>query len=268
MDRKAAAEAMNGRITTHVHFGNLETRNVQDGIVFRGVASSVGSPYEMGGYKESVRAGAFKNSLEANPDVVFVLNHGDSGHGMPLSRTSNGTLVLAEEKVGLVYTATCDPEDPDAKMAARKVDQGLLNQNSFAFRVVRQQWDGDYENRELLEVNLHRGDVSIVNNGANPDTPVSVSVRALSEALYEVRAGKTLSDTTMKTLTQVLGFVSAADDGVDQAQIALANLMGVPNPDDDSQWQQNAAEIVEEVRSFDLDLFRARAYALRARALQ
>ena len=44
---------------------------------------------------------------------------------------------------------------------------------SFAFRVVRQVWDEKYENREIEAVNLHRGDVSVVNMGANPTTSIT-----------------------------------------------------------------------------------------------
>jgi phage head maturation protease len=64
---------------------------------------------------------------------------------------------------------------------------------SFAFRVTRQQWSPDYDQRDILEVDLHRGDVSVVNFGANPATSVG-AVRAAdfdrleeadAKALYE-----------------------------------------------------------------------------------
>ena len=55
---------------------------------------------------------------------------------------------------------------------------------SFAFRVVRQTWDENYENREITEININRGDVSIVNQGANPATSFSMrDARTFLEAM-------------------------------------------------------------------------------------
>jgi len=54
-----------------------------------------------------------------------------------------------------------------------------MDQCSFAFMVVRQKWGWtedtglDQDQREIQEVNLNRGDVSIVTQGANPFTPVT-----------------------------------------------------------------------------------------------
>ena len=59
---------------------------------------------------------------------------------------------------------------------------------SFAFRVKAQEWeatadfpDDDMALRTITEVSLHKGDVSVVNFGANPTT--SASVRSVEEAL-------------------------------------------------------------------------------------
>jgi hypothetical protein len=51
----------------------------------------------------------------------------------------------------------------------------------------------------------------------------------------ELREGKALSASTMDTLSQVLELIASADDAVDQAQPLLADLMGVPNPDDPAE---------------------------------
>ena len=122
---------------------------------------------------------------------------------------------------------------------------------SFGFRVVRQEWSPDWSQRDLVEVNLDRGDVSAVNFGANPDTMVGVQ-RAFRSArpaelhrmAVELRAGATLSAATMATLSQVLDLIATADDAVDAAQPLLADLMGVPNPDDDPAAELDAARAV------------------------
>jgi DnaJ-class molecular chaperone len=48
---------------------------------------------------------------------------------------------------------------------------------SFAFRVLRQEWNEDYTRRWINEVSLDKGDVSLVNYGANPTTGGTVSIR-------------------------------------------------------------------------------------------
>jgi hypothetical protein len=48
--------------------------------------------------------------------------------------------------------------------------RGDVDEMSFAFRVNEQEWSPDYSERTITEVNLHRGDVSIVTFGANPHT--------------------------------------------------------------------------------------------------
>jgi hypothetical protein len=54
-----------------------------------------------------------------------------------------------------------------------------LDECSFAFRVTRQTWNEDYTERRIVELNLHHGDVSLVNFGASPHTAGSVAMRAL-----------------------------------------------------------------------------------------
>jgi hypothetical protein len=57
------------------------------------------------------------------------------------------------------------------------MDRGDLDEMSFAFRVTRQEWSPDYSQRDITEVNLNKGDVSIVNYGANPHTAGLTSLR-------------------------------------------------------------------------------------------
>jgi HK97 family phage prohead protease len=97
-----------------------------------------------------IARGAFTKTLSENPDVQLLINHG----GLPLARTTNGTLTLREDQSGLYFEAQMDAEDSDAAKIARKIEAGLMDQCSFAFRVTRQTWDEDYENRSIDEVSL------------------------------------------------------------------------------------------------------------------
>ena len=52
------------------------------------------------------------------------------------------------------------------------MERGDLDEMSFAFRVIRQEWDADYLERRITEVQLF--DVSLVTYPANPATVAQV----------------------------------------------------------------------------------------------
>ena len=45
-----------------------------------------------------------------------------------------------------------------------------MNEMSFAFRVLKQVWSENDTQRRITEISLDKGDVSLVNFGANPAT--------------------------------------------------------------------------------------------------
>lgn len=182
----------------------LEVRSSTDGdtqtLSFDGYASTTDTPYELYGgppygWTEIIARGAFRKTLSENPDVELLINHG----GLPLARTKSGTLQLTEDDIGLRAVAQLDPDDPDVQRIAPKMARRDLDEMSFAFWVVRQRWEDENGEeaepmtapvRRILEVKLDRGDVSIVNYGANPTT--FADLRDLDRALAEVRAGRDL----------------------------------------------------------------------------
>jgi phage head maturation protease len=100
-------------------------------------------------------------------------------------------LTLREDDRGLHFSALLDKSDPDAALLLRKVHSGLMDECSFAFRKLDQTWSSDRSEREITEVSLHRGDVSVVNFGANSNTPVSARSRLRDKGnlnLYQARA--------------------------------------------------------------------------------
>jgi hypothetical protein len=127
--------------------------------------------YEVGFFNEMLVPGAFKRTLSEGPDVVLLLGHGDAGSGMPLARTTAGTLSLVEDGVGLFFTANLDPDDPDSQTLVRKLQRGDLDgQASFAFQATNQNWNEDLTRRKVITAGLHKGDVSVVSFGANDKT--------------------------------------------------------------------------------------------------
>lgn len=183
------AERLRNGDTERRSFGltDFETRADGDTLKFSGYASLFGVGYDMyggpekGGWTEYVDKRAFDRTLGAKPDVVLNMNHGDAGTGLPIARTSSKTLELKSDKKGLLASADLDLRDPDVQALQVKVERGDVNQMSFAFRTIRQEWDDEETKRTLLELSLDRGDVSIVTNGANPKT--SVQLRSLDDAV-------------------------------------------------------------------------------------
>lgn len=237
-------------------FGDrVELREAPNGtggsrLLFTGYASVVEAPYDMrdwlGDYTEIVRSGSFDRTLAAKPDVIFCLNHG--WDGAPMARTKAGTLRLAADTVGLHTEADLDGTRADVHQVRSAMEAGELDAMSFAFWVTRQTWSPDYDQRDILEVDLDGGDTSVVTWPASPATTGTTALRKQAarnllrtrvpaligqRAREEQRAGKTLSQGTLDVLQNVLDLISAADDAVDEAQPLLADLMGVPNPDAD-----------------------------------
>lgn len=207
-------------------------------VELQGYASTTEKPYEMfdmfGPYTEVVRSGAFAKTIGEGADVAYLANH----EGLTMARSTNGTLRLSEDTQGLLSVATVNTTRSDVRDLVTAIEDGDVDQMSFAFRVERQAWSPDFDQRDLLELNLNRGDVSAVNFGANPNTNVGLQrafrtrrAADLHRMAVELREGKALSSTTQQTLSHVLDLIASADDAVDEAQPVLAALLGVPNPD-------------------------------------
>ncbi len=144
--------------------GRIEIREDSGTCTLEGYASTFNSPYDMGWYTETVAPGAFRRTLGQKPDVRLLVNHG----GLPIARTSSGNLTLTEDEIGLRVSASLDATDPDVQALIPKMRRGDLDQMSFAFTIVDQEWTNEMEDREIKAVDLTDGDVSVVTYPANP----------------------------------------------------------------------------------------------------
>lgn len=153
-----------------------------------GYASVFDKGYEMyggpdkGGWTEFVDPHAFDETLKRKPDLHLLINH----EGMPLARTKSGTLQLSADGVGLKVSADLSRSDPDVQRLEVKMARGDMDEMSFAFRTVRQEWNDGETERRLLELNLDKGDVSVVNFGANPNT--IAGIRSMQDAIAAITA--------------------------------------------------------------------------------
>jgi hypothetical protein len=156
-----------------------------------GYASVVEKPYEMwdlfGPYEEVIAAGAFDKTLANNPDVAFLVNH----RGVTMARTTNGTLELSADEVGLRSVAYLNPGRSDVQLLMHAVDDGLITEMSFAFTIPDggAWWSDDFATFRITEVDLNRGDTSAVNYGANPATTIAARSREIMRELQWLPPG-------------------------------------------------------------------------------
>ena len=173
-------------------------------LVLRGFVARTGEWYPIGsGIEELLEPNCFRRTLQNQPDVILNLLHGRAGTGLPLARSTAGTLSMREvvsgPQTGLYIEATLDEDDPDSQLLARKLARGDLDgQASFAFTVSKngQSWSDDFRHRRLSEVNLHRGDVSVVDHGANPRTSVGMGGPAPRSAVRTQDMPRLVDQTT------------------------------------------------------------------------
>lgn len=182
--RRAARMAMRGvpeRLGLEFARGNIEMRAKPNGtaagsvFTWEGYATVFDAPFQMWdqdgeSFTELVAPGAATRTLN-NPalDVPFLVGHNSAG--IPMARTKSGTLQLSQDSHGvLTYVPSMDGRREDVRALASAVERGDIDEMSLAFVCTRQAWTPDYEQRTILEMDLHRGDVCAVTHGANPAT--------------------------------------------------------------------------------------------------
>lgn len=178
-------------------------RAVEDGgkQVITGYASMFNKrSQDLGGFIEEILPGAFASSLE-NDDVRGLINHQPE---LILGRNKSGTLRLFEDENGLKYEID-PPNTTYANDLLESLKRGDINQSSFAFEVIEDEWDvrGVLPIRYIRKVKLY--DVSPVTYPAYLDTTVGVrALRKVNECALRGQA--------------------TGNDGEDGANGVLANL--------------------------------------------
>jgi len=165
--------------------GRVEIRETEPGgsggrgIKLNGYASVFGNAFPIGrGQVERIAPGAFKRTLANQPDVSLLIEHS----GLPLARTKGGaapTLRLAEDAHGLAVDADLNARDPRVQELLAVTEHVGGTDMSFGFRTTPagESWNDDFTERTIKECSIHRGDVSIVTQGANPQTGMDIVSR-------------------------------------------------------------------------------------------
>lgn len=171
----------------------LEVRSTDGGAVaISGYATVYNYPYSIaggpdaGGFTETISRGAAAKSAQ-EADVRLLVDH----TGVPLARTKSGTLTLESDDIGLRVSAELDPSNPLAAQVRSAMERGDLDQMSFAFKVLRDEWSADYTKRTISEVKLY--DVSLVTFPANPATVAKLRADDDVETVETARTGRSLA---------------------------------------------------------------------------
>lgn len=156
-----------------------------------------------GFFREQIAPGAFDAAIRED-DVRALFNHDPN---YVLGRTTSGTLTLSQDDDGLRYEA--DPPDTQwARDLMVTVGRGDVNQSSFGFQVVREEWTNPENRAELplrtiLEARLF--DVSPVTYPAYEETSAEArshaeALRSAEQTLAKASADEALAQAAAATL--------------------------------------------------------------------
>lgn len=158
-------------------------------MLLEGYASVVEKKYRMwdifGEYDEVVTQGAFTQTLSKNPDVAYLVNH----RGLSLARTTTGSLELKADGKGLFTRAYLNPKRSDVKDLVAAIEDRDVTEMSFAFRIDDGEWNDDFTEFRINQIDLDRGDVSAVNYGASPHTSVAARQAEVMADIERLPAG-------------------------------------------------------------------------------
>ena len=119
-----------------VQYRTAEMRAATDELVVEGYAAVFNSTTDLGAFQERIAPGAFADVLE--DDVRLLVNH----DGMPLARTTNGTMTLKEDEHGLYYRAQLS-DTQAGRDVYTMIKRGDLSQSSFAFTIKEESIDSE-----------------------------------------------------------------------------------------------------------------------------
>ena len=230
---------------------DVEARQSEDGVMrlsgYAAVFNDASVPLP---FKEKIAPGAFRKTLSEAPDVRLLVNH----EGLPLARTKNGTLVLTEDDRGLRFDANL-ADTQEARDIYTLVQRGDVDQMSFAFRVIRQNWSKDKTERTLTEVSLADGDVSVVTYPAYPTTTVEAREH-LKNAIAAIKEGREVTGESLIVVQAILDKIDESYEYLGEGKSMLEMLLGVepeemPEVEDVIEEDSRAVDVVGDFVEWD-----------------
>jgi HK97 family phage prohead protease len=133
---------------------------------------------DLGGFREKIDPGAFKNVLDRNPSVLADWDHDTR---WILGNTANGTLELRETPQGLHYWCRVAPTSYAADLRVL-MERGDITGASFMFTIERERWeivenaDGTETVTATIEEIGELYDVTVAGRGAYPQADSSLAM--------------------------------------------------------------------------------------------
>lgn len=171
-------KAQDGRIATLVGYAALFNSLSED----------------LGGFRELIRPGAFKESLARGDDVRALVGHDST---MVIGRRSAKTLAISEDDRGLRVEIAV-PDTTVGRDLVVSMKRGDITGQSFGFSTVKDEWsrqskDGDIVyRRELVQVDLF--EVSAVAWPAYTDTSVEARQLGDVKVIFEAARRRLATD--------------------------------------------------------------------------
>lgn len=148
-----------------------------------GYAAVFGAPANLGDFTETVRPGAFADTLAKRSGNVLALF--DHERRSILGRTGAGTLKLHEDGKGLAFDLAL-PDTSLGRDLAVLVERGDVAGCSFGFTCDSDAWEmrGKTLHRELVAVTLH--EITITPSPAYVDTAVAMRSKPKAYQMFFV----------------------------------------------------------------------------------
>jgi hypothetical protein len=234
-----------------------------DTLTISGYAAMFDDVTDLGYFNERIARGAFDGVME--DDVRLLINHA----GVPLARTTNGTLDLEVDDNGLRYTARL-ADTTEGRDLYKLIKRGDISQSSFAFTIEDEEWDRKQNLRTIKRMGSLL-DVSPVTYPAYPTTTVAARMAAaqpdpgdeVAEEIVEA-----IEETPVATAPEPVNLERATFAPVNTRTMNLNELKAlrakhyeehvalVENPEKEGRTmteaeEQRAAWLVGEVESLD-----------------
>ena len=196
----------------------MEVRAAEGERRISGYAATFNDVTDLGYFREQIATGAFEGRTD--DDVRLLINH----TGVPLARTTNGTLRLSVDNGGLRYEAEL-ADTQEGRDLYTLIKRGDISQSSFAFSIEDETWDNKTNLRTVLKVG-RLYDVSPVTYPAYATTTVQARAMASSaeERAEQIQVNVQVTVTEMPDAPEM-----ESPDDIDEPDLAQSRTFA-PEP--------------------------------------
>ena len=245
-------------MTKEFRIKGTELRTVEgDTLNIEGYVNAVGRESELlysrkrnKWFKEIMEPGVFKRALENNVDIPMLLEH---DYDKQIASTSNGTLELTEDSIGLKFKATIQDQE-----LYSSIKNGEINSCSFGFVCEDAEYEfvnNKEEKRYVKDIQLL--EVSLVKNPAYIGS--LVEARNMEMALQELNMSRKEDTVEKKKVQESRAYCCNIWDTQDAVNCCLELMAGATSlltykECKDTEIQSLCREILTKMSSYMVSL--------------